>query len=201
MKTAFVLAALLGSMLPAAQAAIKVYDTTLSGPAEAPPNASPGTGWARVTIDDVAASMRVEASFSGLLGNTTAAHIHCCTAAAGTGTAGVATVTPSFTGFPLGVTAGTMDHTYDMNAATGSWNSAFVNNNGGLPATAFAALLAGLDAGKAYFNVHTNVFTGGEIRGFLAPVVVTPPVPEPSTYALMLLGLAGIGAVARRRRG
>jgi hypothetical protein len=26
------------------------------------------------------------------------------------------------------------------------------------------------------------------------------PIPEPSTYALMLLGLAGVGAIARRRR-
>ncbi len=26
------------------------------------------------------------------------------------------------------------------------------------------------------------------------------PIPEPSTYALMLLGLAGVGALARRRR-
>lgn len=31
-------------------------------------------------------------------------------------------------------------------------------------------------------------------------LVVLTPVPEPSTYALMLAGLAGIGFVARRRR-
>ena len=35
-----------------ASAAILIYDATLSGPSESPPNASPATGFARVTIDD-----------------------------------------------------------------------------------------------------------------------------------------------------
>jgi CHRD domain len=39
---------------------------------------------------------------------------------------------------------------------------------GGTPAGAEAFLLAGLAAGEAYYNVHSTVFTGGEIRGFLA---------------------------------
>lgn len=34
----------------------------------------------------------------------------------------------------------------------------------------------------------------------MAAANVTPPIPEPSTYALMGLGLAGIGLAARRRR-
>ena len=58
---------------------------------------------------------------------------------------------------------------------------------------AFAALTTGAAAGKAYFNIHTLNFPGGEIRGFLAPV------PEPETYALMHGGL-GLLAVAARRR-
>lgn len=37
--------------------------------------------------------------------------------------------------------------------------------------------------------------------GYKDPIgILPPPVPEPSTYGLMLLGLAGLGAVARRRR-
>jgi len=31
--------------------------------------------------------------------------------------------------------------------------------------------------------------------------VITPPVPEPGTYALMLAGLGLVGYVARKRRG
>ncbi|MEP7101272.1 MAG: choice-of-anchor J domain-containing protein [Burkholderiales bacterium] len=38
------------------------------------------------------------------------------------------------------------------------------------------------------------------IDTFAVTTIATAPVPEPSTYALMALGLAGVAAVARRRR-
>jgi CHRD domain/PEP-CTERM motif len=185
---------LAGAALALPAAALQVtYGASLSGAAESPPNASAGTGTTTVIIDDVADTMEVIVSFSGLSGTTTASHIHCCTALPGTGTAGVATVLPLFTGFPTGVTSGTYDHTFDMTLA-GSYNPAFVTAHGGTAAGAFSALLAGINAGEAYLNVHSTFAPGGEIRGFLAPV------PEPETYALMLAGLAAIGAVVRRRR-
>ena len=40
---------------------------------------------------------------------------------------------------------------------------------------------------------------GDNVGALLDNVSVTTVVPEPSTYALMLAGLAGVGAVARRR--
>ena len=175
----------------AVSASTFVFQATLDGPSEAPPNASPGTGFTTVTIDDVAKTMRVEANFSGLLGNTTASHIHCCTAVPGVSTAGVATVTPTFTDFPSGVKSGSYDHTFDLTLTTGTFNTSFVTANGGTAASATAALAAGLNAGKAYFNIHTSTFGGGEIRGFLAPV----PVPA----AVWLLGSALGGLIARRR--
>ena len=176
------LAPLLAGCLLAAAVALPatahetVYKATLNGASEAPPNVSPGFGTATVTFDFDAVTMRVETSFSGLLGNTTASHIHCCTAVPGTGTAGVATTTPTFPGFPLGVTSGSYDHTFDMSLAS-SYNPAFITSHGGTISSAMNALIFGLDAGETYLNIHTSVFPGGEIRGFLVAV------PEPSTYA------------------
>ena len=179
-----------------AHATILYYSVTLNGASESPANPSPGTGTGLVTIDDLLNTMQVQVTFSGLIGNVTASHIHAATAVAGTGTAGVATQTPTFTGFPLGGTSGTYDHTFDMTQAT-SFNASYITANGGTPAFAFAALEAAANGGKAYLNIHTNGtggFPGGEIRGFLTAT----PVPEPTS-----LGLIGAGCViafARRRR-
>jgi len=139
------------------------YATTLSGAAEFPPNNSPGSGQVVITINLDTVTMRVQASFSGLTSGVTAAHIHCCTTASSF-TAGIATQLPSFAGFPLGVTAGTYDHVFDLTQSS-SWNPAFVTANGSV-AGALNALLAGMAAGTAYFNIHTTMFAAGEIRGF-----------------------------------
>ena len=175
---------------PLARPALLVYDAFLSGPSESPPNASPGTGFAVVTFDTVADTMRVQASFSGLLGTTTASHIHAPTPAPFSGTAGVATTTPTFPGFPLGVTSGTYDMTFDLSLST-SWNPAFISANGGTTASATAAFEAAVAAGESYLNIHSTVVPGGEIRGFLVAV------PEPATLSLTALAL---GVVWRRRR-
>jgi hypothetical protein len=188
MKKLFFSLALL-ALAPLAQAHTVMYYADLSGPAEAPPNASPGTGFAIVTLDLDLVTMKVEVAFSGLQGNVSAAHIHGPTSVAGTGTAGVMTMTPTFLGFPSGVTSGTYSQSFDM-TLTSSYRSGFITANGGTPSTALNALSAALNDGKAYMNIHTSGFPGGEIRGFLASV------PEPGTNVLGLLS----GAVLMRRR-
>ena len=183
--------ALLASALPT-QAAIITFNAVLSGAAESPPNASPATGTVTAIYDSVAHTLALSVNFSGLTGTTSAAHIHAPTATPFTGTAGVATTTPTFAGFPSGVTSGTYAANLDLTVA-GSYNPTFVTNNGGTAAGAEAALVAALNEGRSYFNIHTTTFPGGEIRGFLAPV------PDQGATALMFIGTVG-GLLGLRRR-
>ncbi|MCW3098916.1 MAG: hypothetical protein JWL77_4534 [Chthonomonadaceae bacterium] len=188
---AILLAATLAFAAPASQA--QVFTASLSGPNESPPNASPGTGSAIVTLNPLANTMRVQVSFSGLLGTTTASHIHASTPTPFAGTAGVATTTPTFAGFPLGVTSGTYDQTLDMTLAS-SYNPAYVTANGGTPASAEAALFSAIASGQSYLNIHTTVVPGGEIRGFLVAT------PEPGTIGFLIaMGISGT-LLARRRK-
>jgi hypothetical protein len=118
--------------------------------------------------------------FSGLTGTSTASHIHAATALPDTGTAGVATETPSFPGFPLGVTSGSYTDSFDLTLLS-SFNASFVTANGGTAAGAEAALVAAMWAGESYLNIHSTYRPGGEIRGFLHKV------PDSSATAAMVI--------------
>jgi hypothetical protein len=179
-----------------AHAAVTNYTTTLSGANEAPPNSSSGTGTVSLLSNDVFNEMRLHVGFSGLTAPTTAAHIHCCTTDPQAGAAPVATTIPSFSMFPLGVTSGTYDMTFDLLSAN-TYNPAFVTAHGGTLASAEADLLAGIAAGTAYLNIHSSAYPAGEIRGFL----IAAPIPEPGHLAMLVMGLAAIGGVRRWRRG
>jgi hypothetical protein len=175
-----------------AHALVFNYTTSMSGPNEFPVNNSPGTGTGIFSYNDVTHQFSHNVTFQGLLAPTTAAHIHAPTTAPFFQTANVATTTPSFAGFPLGVQSGVFVSTLDLTQAS-SWNPAYVTANGGTTAGAEAAFILAIRERKAYFNIHTsspNGFPGGEIRGFL--------VPEPAALALIVLG--PVGAIFARRR-
>ncbi len=174
-----------------AQANIIEFDALLSGPAESPPNNSPGTGEAEVFYDNANHTLEVKVTFADLVANTIASHIHAATAAPLTGTAGVATQLPTFLNFPLGVTSGTYDHTLDLTQLS-SYNPAFVSAHGGTASSAEAALVGALFSDEAYLNIHTTAHPGGEIRGFLTQV------PDQSETALLLAGALGAMIVLAR---
>jgi CHRD domain len=165
--------ALLLTSTPAAAVTI-VYNVSLSGTESVPVNATTAFGTATVTVDDVADTVGVVLSFTGLIGgNASAAHIHCCVATDANGP-----VVIPFTSFPA--------------ATSGTYSNTFTNVS--------VANIAGIEAGLAYINIHNAVFPGGEIRGDI--LAAPAPVPEPESAALILAGLAVLARYrARRVRG
>ena len=152
-----------------------------------------GTGSVVVWFDTTGNTLTIDSQFSGLSGTTTIAHIHCCTAVPEAGTVGVAVTPGTFPGFPVGVSSGTYAVVLNLDDEA-TYTAAFRNGpGGGSVAGAEAALLQGMLDGRAYFNVHSTTFPGGEIRGFL-------DVPEPGTLLLLGTVLAGAALTLRRRR-
>lgn len=203
MRRVFAVLALLCASAVPALASPLTFTATLSGAAEEPSNLSPATGFTTVTIDPEAHTLRVEAWFQDLLGLTTASHIHVVNGpndANPADTLGpVFTTTPTFPGFPAGVMAGTYDQTFDTLAAT-TYNPALLNNAAiaGSVALAEQALFQGIMDGRAYLNIHTQAFPGGEIRGFLTPAASS--VPEPTSLLLLGAALAGMASLRRVTR-
>jgi hypothetical protein len=106
---------------------------------------SPGTGSATLTLDDVALTLNVVMTYSGLLSPTNNAHIHCCS--------------------PPGVSSGViipfLPAGFVTGATSGSFSSLF---------TLTPTLLTQVESGGAYINIHTDLFPAGEIRGQIAAV-------------------------------
>ncbi len=167
----------------AAQATVYQFNASLAGINETTPNASIGTGVATLFYNDFGTLATADDTYNfsmsvfGLTNVATGFHIH---AAA-----------------PAGANVGVV---VNLNAApflalNAGGNLLVGGNAVSAPNVTF---LSNLQSSLAYVNVHTAAFPGGEIRGQLVQVAATP-VPEPSTYAMLGLGVLAIGAIARRR--
>ena len=192
-STCVMLMAVLMLVASAAYAAPVTFTVTLLGSNENPPSGSPGTGFATVVLDPTAQTLQLNVTFSNLTTPDIAAHIHCCLPSPfSPNNVGVATVMPVFPGFPMNVTSGTYSSVAFNLADSGIYNPAFITMQGGL-SQAEAALISGIQNNETYLNIHTTMFTGGEIRGFLT-------VPEPSAVLLLPFGLVGCCLAFRRLR-
>lgn len=158
---AFALTAALALAGAGAQAATVDFFAYLDGTQEAPPNVSPGSGFGLFVFDDVLKTLTTNVSFSGLVANATAAHIH------GPAPPGVNAPVVA----PLTVTNAT------SGAATGFWV--------GLTPVQEAWLFGG----DLYVNIHTSTYPGGEIRGQLQQVPELPAsalAAIPGLFAVIL---------------
>lgn len=178
-------------MAATAQAHTIVFEGTFGPEA----TGATGTGTLKLEYDHDGHTLLIDATWAGLSGNTTNAHIHCCTALPNTATAGVALGQQPenrLPDFPLGVKAARYLKVIDLTLAN-QYSATFLTVSGGTTALAEERLISNLKSGNAYFNIHTSTFGSGEIRAFVTQV------PEPQTYALMLAGLGVMGWAARRK--
>jgi hypothetical protein len=167
-------------LAPAAQAALVTFSApNLTGAQETPPNASPATGSALVTFDTTNNTVSYNVAFANLTTPINDAHIHW-------GPPGVAG--------PVLLPLALPPSPSNSGTLSGSLISSDLHPD---PVHGIASLQDVVNAGlggNLYVNVHSIGLPSGEIRGQLAAV------PEPSTYALLLLGLVGTAAVRIRGR-
>ena len=90
---------------------------------------------------------------------------------------------------------------FTYNAVFYAQVTAFQNIANGMASGNASAAYDALNTARTYFTVLTAGSTMSWASGhdYSAPVAVTP-VPEPSTYALMLAGLGLVGWIARKRK-
>jgi len=190
MKT-FISALLLLGVVAGAEAAITQFDLRgkagnglLGGNENGTLLGTPGSGGEvlpGIFFDDTANTLTINVKwgsvngFTDLTGDTILGHLH----------------GPTASGAPASFNENASVK-YTLRGLPG-WNDSA--SAGGFSGT--ISILAGdvapLFNGQFYFNAHTSLNGGGEIRGNLVPV------PEPSTFALIGLGMGGLVCLLRRR--
>jgi hypothetical protein len=142
----------------------------LTGAQEVPPVTTAASGFGSVVLNQAMTQITVNMTFRGLTTPMSIAHIH---------------EAPRGVNGPIRFDLGPL----------------VVLTNGGRDGTLTNAVFnitmaqaQSLLAGNMYFNVHSQQFPGGEIRGQIGVV------PEPATVVLMATGLGALALVGRRRR-
>jgi hypothetical protein len=135
-------------------------NVTLDGAQEG--TVTPATGSATLILDDVANTLNVSLTWSGLLFPTSNAHIHCCSQPPVPSPVIIPFVPP----FPLGVTSGSFDQLFNLTPTQ----------------------VTQVKSGGAYINIHTTNFPGGEIRGQI-PFIPEPGTAALLLAGLLGLGI------------
>jgi hypothetical protein len=150
------------AIAPSAARATTLFTAVLNGSQETPPNASLGTGFGTLLLNDLGTLITINLSFSNISAPATASHIH------GPGAPGIAAaILFPFAGVP---------------SAT----------SGVVPEQSFAITptqVAQLQAGLFYFNVHDANFPAGEIRGQIS---ATPEPSSLLLFAASILLILGL---------
>jgi CHRD domain/PEP-CTERM motif len=150
--------------------ATTIFDASLTGAQEVPPNASPASGTGTFVLNDAGTELAFTLDYSGLTGGpVVGAHFH---------------------NAPRGVN-GPIVRGYDpalFSSPAGAVSEVWLSTD---PEPLTPTLVSELLAGRIYFNIHTADgvppdFPGGEIRGQL--VAAAAAVPEPGTLLLLAAG-------------
>ena len=143
------------------------YTADLKGATVSPPSGSTALGHVVVVIDEDLHRMQILVEFSDLVGAVTEVHLHGPTAEVFAGAASAITPSPAPAGFPTGVTSGTYTSSlFDLESAS-SYDPAFVAAHPPFVTNSMQAMFDALNAGTAYFDIHTTAFPDGEVRGFV----------------------------------
>ena len=156
--------------------------------------ASPGAevhGWANLSNGND--SLQVNISWRHASSLATGAEFYCC----GMGSQAAMV----FDGFdtPVGQPVelmqgirykGSIYYALDLNDPS-IFTADFLASSGGTAAGAWARMYAGMEAGGSYVTLRTQNYAAGEATAMLS-------VPEPATWAMMIIGFGMAGAVIRR---
>jgi hypothetical protein len=153
-------ALLLGVAAPAAAGgASRTYTTHLVGELDGVDTAATGQAIFTVARDGASVSYRLIAAN---IANVTMAHIHLAATPGGSG--GIVVWL-----YPSAPPPSLIPGRFDGVLATGTFTAAALR--GALAGQPLAALVAALEDGRAYVNVHTTAHPAGEIRGnFTCPM-------------------------------